>query len=81
MQSSQTASRGSQPRVIALLGVDGVGKTTTAKAVVRALSDSGVPARYFENAEIAQHRVLLRGRDEETIGYIESFDAAYRALP
>ncbi|GAA3784971.1 dTMP kinase [Micromonospora maritima] len=36
--------------MIALVGVDGSGKTTQAKALVARLRGRGVPARYFENA-------------------------------
>lgn len=36
-------------RIIALVGIDGAGKTTQAKALARWLNDSGVPAEYFEN--------------------------------
>ncbi|MFI7215155.1 dTMP kinase [Micromonospora maritima] len=39
-----------RPVMIALIGVDGSGKTTQAKALVARLRERGVPARYFENA-------------------------------
>jgi dTMP kinase len=35
---------------IALVGVDGSGKSTQARALARRLTAAGVPARYFENA-------------------------------
>ena len=37
-------------RVVALLGIDGAGKTTAAKAVASELRARGVDARYLENA-------------------------------
>ncbi|MGC4896145.1 dTMP kinase [Micromonospora sp. DT31] len=40
----------SRPVMIALVGVDGSGKTTQAKALARRLNRQGVRARYFENA-------------------------------
>ena len=40
----------SHPRLIAVVGVDGSGKTTTAKALVRELRGRGLRAKYFENA-------------------------------
>ncbi|MFC0032476.1 dTMP kinase [Micromonospora chaiyaphumensis] len=36
--------------MIALVGVDGSGKSTQARALARRLTDRGVPAAYFENA-------------------------------
>ncbi|MBY8872520.1 thymidylate kinase [Micromonospora sp. PLK6-60] len=39
-----------RPLMIALVGVDGSGKSTQARALARRLTDQGVPARYFENA-------------------------------
>ncbi|MEV0427776.1 thymidylate kinase [Micromonospora sp. NPDC050495] len=39
-----------RPVMIALIGVDGSGKSTQAKALARRLTAAGVPARYFENA-------------------------------
>ncbi|ATO17461.1 thymidylate kinase [Micromonospora sp. WMMA2032] len=39
-----------RPVMIALIGVDGSGKTTQAKALARRLCARGVRARYFENA-------------------------------
>ncbi|MEH0822623.1 MULTISPECIES: dTMP kinase [unclassified Micromonospora] len=39
-----------RPVIIALLGVDGSGKSTQARALARRLSERGVPATYFENA-------------------------------
>ncbi|GAB3188259.1 hypothetical protein GCM10027259_56860 [Micromonospora palomenae] len=39
-----------RPMIIALLGVDGSGKSTQARALARRLSERGVPATYFENA-------------------------------
>ncbi|MCW3840859.1 thymidylate kinase [Micromonospora yasonensis] len=39
-----------RPVMIALLGVDGSGKSTQARALARRLTDRGVPATYFENA-------------------------------
>ncbi len=38
-----------RPAIIALLGVDGVGKTTQARLLARTLSAAGQPASYFEN--------------------------------
>ncbi|MCM3925624.1 AAA family ATPase [Frankia sp. AiPs1] len=38
-----------RPPVIALLGVDGVGKTTQARRLARTLTAAGQPASYFEN--------------------------------
>ncbi|KJE25240.1 thymidylate kinase [Frankia torreyi] len=38
-----------RPPVIALLGVDGVGKTTQARLLARTLTAAGQPASYFEN--------------------------------
>ncbi|MFR9778315.1 dTMP kinase [Micromonospora sp. MS34] len=38
------------PVMIALIGVDGSGKSTQARALARRLCAAGVPARYFENA-------------------------------
>ncbi|MGC4806018.1 dTMP kinase [Micromonospora sp. DT233] len=38
------------PLLIALVGVDGSGKTTQARALARRLTARGVPATYFENA-------------------------------
>lgn len=40
----------SRPALIAIIGIDGSGKTTTAKALVRHLRGRGLRARYFENA-------------------------------
>ncbi|MGR6320884.1 thymidylate kinase [Micromonospora soli] len=39
-----------RPLMIALVGVDGSGKSTQARALARRLSEGGVPATYFENA-------------------------------
>jgi len=39
-----------RPTIIALVGVDGAGKTTQAKALADRLTSAGVPASYFENA-------------------------------
>ncbi|MFC4144669.1 dTMP kinase [Micromonospora mangrovi] len=39
-----------RPVLIALVGVDGSGKSTQARALARRLTARGVPARYFENA-------------------------------
>ncbi|MFI7435434.1 dTMP kinase [Micromonospora haikouensis] len=39
-----------RPVLIALVGVDGSGKTTQARALTRRLTARGVPAAYFENA-------------------------------
>ncbi|MDI5940466.1 MULTISPECIES: thymidylate kinase [unclassified Micromonospora] len=39
-----------RPVLIALVGVDGSGKTTQARALARRLTARGVPATYFENA-------------------------------
>ncbi|MEV0807570.1 thymidylate kinase [Micromonospora sp. NPDC050200] len=39
-----------RPVIIALLGVDGSGKSTQARALARRLSERGVRATYFENA-------------------------------
>lgn len=39
-----------RPVLIALIGVDGSGKTTQAKELAGWLRDSGRRARYFENA-------------------------------
>ncbi|PWU45940.1 thymidylate kinase [Micromonospora globispora] len=39
-----------RPVMIALVGVDGSGKSTQARALARRLTDAGVPASYFENA-------------------------------
>ncbi|MFF5173848.1 dTMP kinase [Micromonospora sp. NPDC000089] len=36
--------------IVALVGVDGSGKSTQAKALARRLAAAGVPATYFENA-------------------------------
>ena len=36
--------------MIALVGVDGSGKSTQARALARRLTAAGVPASYFENA-------------------------------
>ncbi|MCI4061559.1 thymidylate kinase [Micromonospora sp. R77] len=38
------------PVMIALVGVDGSGKSTQARALARRLTAAGTPARYFENA-------------------------------
>lgn len=40
----------SGPRLVALVGIDGSGKTTAAKALARRLRLGGHRARYFENA-------------------------------
>lgn len=37
------------PPVVALVGIDGAGKTTQARLLARALAEDGVPASYFEN--------------------------------
>ncbi|MET7969586.1 thymidylate kinase [Micromonospora sp. NPDC005305] len=39
-----------RPVMIALVGVDGSGKSTQARALARRLTAQGVPATYFENA-------------------------------
>ncbi|MEU8264416.1 dTMP kinase [Micromonospora sp. NPDC048999] len=39
-----------QPIMIALIGVDGSGKSTQARALARRLTADGTPATYFENA-------------------------------
>jgi dTMP kinase len=39
-----------RPTMIALLGVDGSGKSTAARQLARDLTARGIPARYFENA-------------------------------
>ncbi|MGA4685796.1 hypothetical protein [Micromonospora sp. AB353] len=39
-----------RPVMIALVGVDGSGKTTQARALAARLRERGVRARYFENA-------------------------------
>ncbi|KAB1144633.1 thymidylate kinase [Micromonospora sp. AMSO12t] len=39
-----------RPMIIALIGVDGAGKTTQARALAARLRAAGVPASYFENA-------------------------------
>ncbi|MGW1062388.1 dTMP kinase [Micromonospora rubida] len=39
-----------RPVLVALVGVDGSGKTTQARALARRLTERGVPATYFENA-------------------------------
>ncbi len=36
--------------IIAIVGIDGAGKTTLAKGLARQLSESGRPGTYFENA-------------------------------
>jgi dTMP kinase len=46
--SSRSRPRRRRP-VIALVGVDGVGKTTQARRLATALTAAGHPARYFEN--------------------------------
>lgn len=38
-----------RPPVVALVGIDGAGKTTQARLLARALTDDGMPASYFEN--------------------------------
>jgi dTMP kinase len=42
--------RGRRLRTVALVGIDGSGKTTQANRVAVALADAGVPARYRQNA-------------------------------
>lgn len=61
-RSSRAGSRDEVPRTVALLGIDGAGKTTAAKAIVRALRQKGVQARYFENAGGRPVLNLLAGR-------------------
>ncbi|MFC0003055.1 dTMP kinase [Micromonospora siamensis] len=39
-----------RPLLIALVGIDGSGKSTQARALARRLTGRGEPARYFENA-------------------------------
>jgi thymidylate kinase len=39
-----------RPAVIALIGIDGSGKTTQARAVARWLTEQGLPATYWQNA-------------------------------
>lgn len=39
-----------RPKIIAVVGVDGSGKTSQARRLAARLEQSGVPARYFENA-------------------------------
>ncbi|MDQ7907834.1 dTMP kinase [Phytohabitans sp. ZYX-F-186] len=39
-----------RPRVVALVGVDGSGKTTQAHRLATALSETGLPATYWQNA-------------------------------
>jgi dTMP kinase len=39
-----------RPRVVALVGVDGSGKTTQAHRLATALTDAGLPATYWQNA-------------------------------
>lgn len=39
----------SRPPIVALLGVDGSGKTTQARLLAAWLGELGLPARYFEN--------------------------------
>ncbi|MDM4781542.1 MULTISPECIES: hypothetical protein [unclassified Micromonospora] len=46
-----------RPVMIALIGVDGSGKTTQARALAARLRERGVPARYFENAGGRRNRL------------------------
>jgi dTMP kinase len=39
-----------RPRIVALVGVDGSGKTTQAHRLATTLTDNGIPARYWQNA-------------------------------
>lgn len=48
--SAWMARSASQPRVVALVGVDGSGKTTQARRLADWLAAAGVPARYALNA-------------------------------
>lgn len=67
----------SRPPIIALIGVDGSGKTTQARRLARWLTESGRPASYFENAggrpvlDGLAHRFGRRdGRDLLGRGYV-----------
>ncbi len=66
-----------RPLMIALIGVDGAGKTTQARRLARWLDDQAVPARYFENpggrpitdglARILDTRDLVGARGRVTV--------------
>jgi dTMP kinase len=76
-----------RPPVIALLGVDGVGKTTQARLLARALSAAGRPASYFENGGgrpvvDALARLLRRRDGPDLLGSRVNLavEATFRAL-
>ncbi|MDR7278818.1 dTMP kinase [Catenuloplanes atrovinosus] len=50
IESARGDRRGRRPRTIALIGVDGSGKTTQAHRLADALTAAGLPATYQQNA-------------------------------
>src|SRR4051794_27435061 len=65
--------------LVAVVGIDGSGKTTGAKDVARHLRDGGVRARYFENAGLRPplNWIARRRGHLDAIGWlgIETFQA------
>ena len=50
LESTRDDDPGHPPRIIALIGVDGSGKTTQAHRLADALTEAGLPASYLQNA-------------------------------
>ncbi|MEU8072668.1 MULTISPECIES: dTMP kinase [unclassified Micromonospora] len=48
--SLRTRRGGARPRIVALIGIDGSGKTTQAHRLAQALTAAGIPATYHRNA-------------------------------
>lgn len=73
------------PQIVAILGVDGSGKTTLAKAVTRALRERGQRAKYFENAGgrpimNAMARAVGRADGMALFGNYEPIEMRFRLL-